>query len=82
MKRNCMLNTYKHHLRGSDGTEALLMHNSHTRHVYHARDHASVRLPGVLHKNVGHRSLDIGRFKKIIPSDISAFEQGHCHVCW
>ena len=45
-KRNCMLNTHKHHLRGSDGTEAWLMRKSHMRHVYHARDHASVRLPG------------------------------------
>ena len=33
---NCMPNTHKHRLRGSDGTEAWLMRKSHTRYVYHA----------------------------------------------
>ena len=37
--------------------------------------HASVRLPGVLHTNVGHSKLGF------IRSDISAFVQGHYPVC-
>ena len=45
-------------------------------------DHASVRRPSVLHTNVGHSKLGYRTFLKIISSDISAFEQGHCHVCW
>ena len=31
---NRMPNTYKHHLRGSDGTEAWLMRKSHTSHCF------------------------------------------------
>ena len=34
--RNCMPVTHKHRLRGSDGTDAWLMHKLHTHHVYHA----------------------------------------------
>ena len=62
MKRNCMLNMHKHHLRGSDGTEAWLMRKSHMRHIYHARDHASLGFPGVLHKNVGHSNFGYSTF--------------------
>ena len=40
------------------------------------RDHASVTLPGVLQTNVGHIHLDMCNYKKIISSDITAFEPG------
>ena len=32
--------------------------------------------------NVGHSKLDIGRLKKFIRSDISAFVQGLYPFCW
>ena len=45
-----------------------------------SRDHASVRLPDVLHTNVRFK-FGYRKFKKIIWSDISAFVHGHYQVC-
>ena len=44
--------------------------------LYPMRDHASVRLPGVLHTNVGNSNFRYVLFSKNISSDITAFEQG------
>ena len=46
------------------------------------RGHASVRLPGVLHTNVGHSKFGYRMLKKFIRSDISAFVHGHYQVRW
>ena len=42
--------------------------------------HASVRLPGVLHTNVGHSKFGYRTLTKFILSDIIVL--GHCPVCW
>ena len=46
-----------------------------TQAAQHFRDHASVRLPGVLQTNEGHSNFRCVIFKKS-SSDITAFEPG------